>query len=214
MQWLYEAKKRYGLIILNYMITSNHIHLLVKDSGVREAIPRALQLIAGRTGQEFNQRKKRQGAFWQDRYYAVAIESGSHFRRCLVYIDMNMVRAGVVDHPSEWQFSGYKEIQHPRKKSVLISYQELTNLAGYHDYRDFQKAHREWIETEVRDANSARQPQWTEGIAVGSKAFIDKFKSGIALKTRGRKVRELDQGFELREPRILYNPLFGAKNDI
>jgi len=36
--WLIEAKKRYGLSILNYMVTSNHIHLLVYDSGEKMAI--------------------------------------------------------------------------------------------------------------------------------------------------------------------------------
>ena len=35
LQWLWEAKKRYGLVILNYMVTSNHIHLLVADDGDR-----------------------------------------------------------------------------------------------------------------------------------------------------------------------------------
>ncbi len=29
LQWLYEARKRYGLVIFNYTVTSNHIHLLV-----------------------------------------------------------------------------------------------------------------------------------------------------------------------------------------
>lgn len=57
LRWLFEAKKRYGLCILNYMVTSNHIHLLVADGGGREVIPKSLQLIAGRTGQEYNQRK-------------------------------------------------------------------------------------------------------------------------------------------------------------
>lgn len=38
------------------MITSNHIHLLVKDSGQREVIPRSLQLVTGRAGYEYNQR--------------------------------------------------------------------------------------------------------------------------------------------------------------
>ncbi len=33
MRWLFEAKKRYGLCVLNYMVTSNHIHLLVEGSG-------------------------------------------------------------------------------------------------------------------------------------------------------------------------------------
>jgi len=72
MSWLFEAKKRYGLRILDYVATSNHIHLLVLDGGEREIIPRSMQLVAGRTAQEFNQRKKRKGAFWEDRYHATA----------------------------------------------------------------------------------------------------------------------------------------------
>jgi len=76
LQWLYQARKRYGLTILNYMVTSNHIHLLVADDGGRDAIPNSMQLVAGRTGQEYNQRKDRKGAYWEDRYHATAIESG------------------------------------------------------------------------------------------------------------------------------------------
>ena len=30
--WLFETKKRFGLGVLNDMVTSNHIHLLVKDA--------------------------------------------------------------------------------------------------------------------------------------------------------------------------------------
>jgi putative transposase len=45
------------------MVTSNHIHLLVFDGGERDVIPKAIQLVAGRTGQEYNQRKNRNGAF-------------------------------------------------------------------------------------------------------------------------------------------------------
>jgi len=57
-QWLFEARKRYGLCVLNYIVTSNHIHLLVHDRGQGE-IARSMQLIAGRTAQEYNQRKRR-----------------------------------------------------------------------------------------------------------------------------------------------------------
>jgi REP element-mobilizing transposase RayT len=97
--WLLEAKRRFKLVILNYTVTSNHIHLLVycNDSNV---IPQAVQLIAGRTAQEFNNRRNRKGAFWQDRYHATAVESRNHLMECIVYIDLNMVRAGVVNHPS------------------------------------------------------------------------------------------------------------------
>ena len=33
LHWVFEAKKRFGLSVLNYMVTSNHVHLLVKDTG-------------------------------------------------------------------------------------------------------------------------------------------------------------------------------------
>ena len=97
--------------ILNYIVTSNHIHLLVADDGYSDAIPRSMQLLAGRIGQEYNQRKNRQGAFWQDRYHAAAVQSNEHLIKCLTYIDLNMVRAGVITHPQERVHSGYNEIQ-------------------------------------------------------------------------------------------------------
>jgi REP element-mobilizing transposase RayT len=50
LQWLWEAKKRYGMVILNYIVTSNHVHLLVADDSDRMTIPRSIQLVAGRTG--------------------------------------------------------------------------------------------------------------------------------------------------------------------
>lgn len=87
--WVFEARKRFGLCLLNYAVTSNHVHLLVKDT-VEEAIARSMQLIAGRTAQEFNLRKRRQRAFWEDSYHATAVEAGEHLHCCVVYIDLNM----------------------------------------------------------------------------------------------------------------------------
>src|SRR6267142_2348674 len=46
LHWVFEAKKRFDLSVLNYMVTSNHIHLLVKDTGAN-IIAQSMQLIAG-----------------------------------------------------------------------------------------------------------------------------------------------------------------------
>ncbi len=212
-QWLYQARKRYGLNILNYIVTSNHIHLLVMDTAGRMSIPRSIQLVAGRTGQEYNQRKRRQGAFWDDRYHAVAIESGEHLIRCLVYIDLNMVRAGVVSHPSEWEFSGFNEIQRPRRKCVLISYEVLYNLAGYPDYESFRKAHLEWVSAEPDKVGKVRQTHWKESIAVGSEAFVEKVRARLRARAAGREKRPLAHGMELREPMQPYNAFFEVENN-
>ena len=68
--WLFKAKKRYGLKVITYAVTCNHIHLLVVDSR-KELISKSMQLVSGATGQAYNSRKNRKGAFWEDRFYTI-----------------------------------------------------------------------------------------------------------------------------------------------
>jgi len=213
LQWLYEAKKRYGLDILNYNVTSNHIHLLVAGDHERDTIPNSIRLIAGRTGQEFNQRKNRKGAFWEDRYHATAVESGEHLIKCIVYIDLNMVRAGVVKHPSEWPFSGYNEIQNPKRKNVLINYQKLIYLLGFNSYEDFKIYHSTWVDLYLEDGRNIHDDQWTKSIAVGSNGFIDRIKSLMDARAIGRKIIEMGGSYQLREPGASYMVHLGTKQN-
>jgi putative transposase len=191
LRWVFEARKRFGLLVLNYMVTSNHVHLLVKDTGPN-VIAQSMQLIAGRTAQEYNQRKNRQGAFWEDRYHAIAIEKDRHLHRCLVYIDLNMVRAGVVSHPREWAHSGYRDIQDTPERYARIDLQELTALCGFADPRDFQRAHREWIEQALQDGRRLRDDCWSEAIAVGTLNIFENVKSELGFKAAHREVIEDD----------------------
>ena len=66
MELLREAKKRYQLSILNFIVTSNHAHVIVSENSGNDSIPRAMQLIAGRTGQAYTRRNGRTRAFWED----------------------------------------------------------------------------------------------------------------------------------------------------
>jgi putative transposase len=52
-----------------------------------------------------------------------------------------MVRAGIVDHPSQWPFCGYNEIQNPKRKNVLINYNKLTELVGVETYDQMKRYH-------------------------------------------------------------------------
>jgi putative transposase len=213
LHWLFEAKKRYGLRLLNYAVTSNHVHLLVKDDGDREVIPRSIQLIAGRTGQEFNQRKNRKGAFWEDRYHATAVEADEHLVQCLVYIDLNMVRAGVVGHPSEWAFGGYNEIQAPRKRYGLIDYVGLRDLLNFRSMDDLATACRGWVAESLREGRHFRDEKWTESVAVGSETFVVSTKQRLGFKVKGREVTGADGSYVLREPPAAYKGILGQEND-
>jgi putative transposase len=199
LHWLFEAKKRFGLSVLNYMVTSNHIHLLVRDNGDRDVIPNSIQRIAGRTGQEFNQRKNRKGAYWEDRYHATAVETGRHLKQCMVYLDLNMVRAGVVKRPSDLAFSGYNEIQAPRQRYTMIDYEEIIGLFGFRVMSDFAEAYRGWIGESINQERQVREGKWTESIAVGSELFVTATKDRLGFKAKGRRVVGEGGSFELRE---------------
>ena len=100
--------------------------------------------------------------------------------RCLVYIDLNMVRAGVVNHPSEWPFSGYGEIQEPRQRYALIDYEKLQHLLGIESYDQLKDTHRRWVEESLTSRTNGREHKehkWTENIAVGSRHFVGRYQS-------------------------------------
>jgi len=142
-------------------------------------------------------------AFWEDRYHATAVEKEGHLFRCLVYIDLNMVRAGVVEHPSQWSSCGYNEIQEPKRKKVLIDYEKLRTLLGFESYDLAQSYHKKLVNEYLRGANNIRDDKWTKGIAVGSEDFVKRIKATLGMLAKGRKSRETPEAYQLRESPLL-----------
>jgi len=197
--WLFQATQRYDLCVLNYIATSNHVHLLVKDTG-RAEIASSMQLISGRTAQEYNQRKSRKGAFWEDRYFATAVSTDRHLIQCLVYLDLNMVRAGVVNHPSQWKVSGFHEIQSPPQRYKIINHQALLELTNQSNLEVLQAAHLNWVTHCLLNEKPVRQPRWTDSIAVGSENFIRQVKAQLKARALYRTVTSgASQTFQIQD---------------
>ena len=111
----------FGILLLSYGITSNHVHLLLSASeSEEESISKFMQSLAGDFAQAYNLRKKRSGAYWGDRYHATMVDGGDYLWNCIKYIDLNMVRAGVVAHPEQWAWTGYQELMGQRKRYRLL----------------------------------------------------------------------------------------------
>ena len=229
LHWALQAKIRYGLVILNFMITSNHIHLLAIGRALRnrmqthQALSRALQLTESRVAQEFNSRKDRHGAFWEDRYHATAVESGPQLARCLTYIDMNMVRAGVVGHPREWSYCGFSELAREiaesptrlRRRSLLVDTDALMELSGAPDPLAMYAQRCEWIDLAIRKGRLERDPVWTESLAVGSDDYLRSFAAGLGNRIGSTEIVTGDVSKDVTAlRRTRGNPIivFGPKN--
>jgi REP-associated tyrosine transposase len=208
-RWLYEARTRYGLSVLNYQVTSNHVHLLVVDRDRGEIAP-SLQLIAACVGRAYNRRKRRPGAFWEDSYHATAVDTDEHLARCLTYIDLNMVRAGVVEHPRQWLESGYQEIQQPRTRYRIIDREALCSLLGTTD-ENLGALQNEWIEAAVATGRREREPHWSEAVAVGRRSFVEDMKAELGIRAFHRCIEEVDGAAVLRDPTAAYRPHLGGE---
>ena len=211
--WLYQARRRFAVEILNYTITSNHVHLIVRNRGGENEIPEMIQLVASRTAQEYNAMKGRKGAFWEDRYHATAIETGSHLQRCLTYVDLNMVRAGAVRHPEEWVHGGYNEIQGNRRRNTIIDLNGLAEVLDLGSREALRTAHREWIAEILRSDAQRREEIWAHSLAVGSAEFVRQVQLDLGHQGRYRSRGESAGVSVLREAEEGYGAVFGAENE-
>ena len=123
-----------------------------------------------------------------------------------------MVRAGVVNHPSEWNFGGYNEIQKPRQRYALIDYKRLMDLLHISTIDDFRDSHKKWVEEILKTQNYVRESKWSQSIAVGSKSFVESIKEKLGIRAKGRIVGELGGSYHLREAQVPYNSDFAPEN--
>jgi putative transposase len=125
-----------------------------------------------------------------------------------------MIRAGVINHPGEWKHSGYHEIQKPPERYAVIDLEGLTELCGFAEVGDFQKAHRQWVEEALDGEPGAREDRWSEAIAVGSLAFVEKVKGELGVKALHREVEHIGGRYALRERSEAYGGEFTRENDV
>ena len=100
---LRQSTERHAIEIAAYCLMPNHVHLVVVPSTV-DGLHRALKVVHGRYAQRVNRMRKRTGHLWQDRYFSSPLDS-SHFLNAVRYVELNPVRAGIVDHGESYEWS-------------------------------------------------------------------------------------------------------------
>ena len=111
MKLLKDGKKKYKIKIYGYVLMKNHIHLLMEPLE-KDELPGYLRWVCGKYTQYINYIYKRTGTLWEGRYKSAIIGSGEYFLRCLRYIDMNPLRAGIIRQLGEYQWSSCNYYAH------------------------------------------------------------------------------------------------------
>jgi putative transposase len=167
-----------------------------------------MQLVQSRSAQQYNRRKQRKGAYWEDRYSCTMIDSGRYLWNCLHYVDLNMVRAGVVKHPEEWAWCGYREFMGLRERYRILDVGTLLTMLGYADLKKARVYYRSELEKQLTRGGLERDPIWTESLAVGDRSFIDAVKKSVSrlrIYMTERTTPEATKVWSIREARSAYS---------
>ena len=209
---LREHLPHHEISLLDYCVTRNHVHLLV-DTQDRAQISAWMQSVAGEFARGYNRRKGRSNAFWGDNYHATLVDEGSYLWRCLCYIELNMVRVGVVSHPREWEWVGYREIMGERKRNRLLDLERLCWRLGTDDLGAVQNNLEASLAESLAREQVRRQPCWTESLVVGSTEFVRRMQPLIL----SRQETEIEEGpdgvWTLREAAAPYDKETAPKSE-
>ena len=123
-----------------------------------------------------------------------------------------MVRAGVVEYPSEWSFCGYNEIQSPPQRYSIIDRKRLMELVGTSVGDELSETYKWWVDEILMSGETVRESKWTESVAVGNIKFIGKVREKLGIRAAGRDIIESGASYELKEPGVSYSCDFGVKN--
>ncbi|MBY0565101.1 MAG: transposase [Hyphomonadaceae bacterium] len=93
---------RYALAA--WCVMPNHVHVLVEQFP-GHALGIVVQTWKSVSAHLINKRENRRGALWQREYFDRFMRDEEHFERTSRYIELNPVRAGLVDKPEAWRFS-------------------------------------------------------------------------------------------------------------
>jgi putative transposase len=100
---LQQYAELHGLSLLGYCLMSNHVHLIVVPHS-SEALAQALKHAHGRYAAYWNACQFSSGHVWQGRFYSCPLEE-AHLWAALRYVELNPVRAGMVEVAEEWKWS-------------------------------------------------------------------------------------------------------------
>ena len=104
-QVLSKAKKKYGVIVYDYVLMNNHVHLLINTP--RGNIDKFMHYLNGVFARKYNKLHGRSGHFWKARYNSILVVTEEYIFNLARYIVNNPVNANMVSHPSEWEWSSY-----------------------------------------------------------------------------------------------------------
>ena len=207
LNWLKEFSKKYKVDVHAWVLMTNHVHLLCtpQEEG---AISRMMQSIGRMYVRYYNYTYQRSGTLWEGRFKSSLIQSERYLLELYRYIELNPVRADMVDDPGEYSWSSYAcnalgvktELQTPHPEYLLLG---KSNEERLENYRALFKTHvgAELLK-EIRMCTN-------KGLALGSERFTAQIEAltnrRVTPRKAGRPQKRIEaQALQVVQPKLNY----------
>lgn len=172
-----EALEKHRCALHAYVLMTNHVHLLLTPVD-EHGISKAIQMLGRYYVQHFNYTYQRTGTLWEGRYKATLVDTEHYLLTCYRYLELNPVRAQMIDHPSEYPWSSYRYNALGQANSIITPHDIYIGLGESDEerqegYRALFKTH--ITEKQLDEIREATNKAWV----LGSDYFKDKIEKQL-----------------------------------
>lgn len=210
--WLAEALKKTGCALHAYVLMTNHVHLLLTPPG-SAAVSHLVMSLGRRYVQYINKTYRRTGTLWDSRYKSSLVHADEYLLLCQRYIELNPVRAGMVDDPAQYRWSSYRANGLGQADDLLTPHELYLGIRGPARFSEEkvepdplsreqgrQAAYRALFRSELEnEALADIRLALNQGQPLGSGRFLDQVERTLGrrceVRPRGRpaKIRPADE---------------------
>lgn len=174
---LAENAAQFAVQIHAYVLMDNHFHLLVTPQ-TEDGLPRMMQAVGRRYVRYFNDKHGRTGTLWEGRYKSALVQSERYLLACMVYMDLNPVRAGRVSRPQEHAWSSHAHYIGQRNDPLVTPHGLIWELGNTPFARESR--YRELVQAGVSKVQRKGLAQSvTSGWVLGDADFVARLQGGM-----------------------------------
>ena len=171
-----EHARTFKVAIHAWVIMDNHFHLLATPE-TQEGLPQMMQAVGRAYVRYFNLRHQRTGTLWEGRYRSNLIQSERYLLACMVYIDLNPVRAGMVAQPEDFRWSSHRHCIGQASDKLVTPHALFWALGNTPFAREAAYAELVRQGLAQRDKDDLTRTALS-GWALGSEAFVGSLQEG------------------------------------
>ncbi len=185
--WLKEAAKAYEVAVHAWVLMTNHVHLLMTP-GADDSVSKCMQYIGRYYVRYFNFQYGRTGTLFEGRFKSNPVQSNDYLLACYRYIELNPVRAGLVQDPANYVWSSHRANAFGQLVQMWSPHEEYLALGNSKKLR--LKAYQQLFRAEIgADLTTEIRRALNTGLVLGN----DCFRAEVA-KLTGQPQKHLKRG--------------------